>query len=69
MTTLPKSVGCIVTPDVAAMPQWELAAAESKQRMLNRQVIRKMEQERRDALREHGDRVRFDEIKNVSIGT
>lgn len=57
MITLPKSGGCIVTPDVSAMAQWERSAAEKKQKMLNRQVIGQIEPERRDALREHGDDV------------
>lgn len=67
MITCLESGGCIVTPDAAVVPAWD-----EKLRQQNLQVLRAMEAEKRqkqmDALREHGDRVRFDEIKNVSIG-
>ncbi len=56
-----------ITNHVVAVPAWD-----EKLRQQNLQVLRAMEAEKRqkqmDALREHGDRVRFDEIRNVSIG-
>ena len=66
--TLPESGGCIYTPDTVPAPTWWLALEEIKHRKLNLQVVAHMKQEKRDALREHGDRVQFDEIKNTSIG-
>jgi hypothetical protein len=55
------------TNDVAAVPAWD-----QKLRQQNLQVLRVMEAEKRqkwlDSLREHGDRVQFEEIKNTSIG-
>ena len=49
-------------------PDWQ-----AKLRAQNLQVLRHMEEEKRqqelrDSLREHGDRVRIHEIKNTSIG-
>jgi hypothetical protein len=66
VTATPNSSAHIITPDAAAMPDWG-----EKLRLQNMQVLRAMQlekQQARDALREHGDRVQFDEIKNTSIG-
>lgn len=50
------------------MPAWKIALEQIKHRKLNLQVAELIEQERRDALREHGDRVRFETIKNMTVG-
>ena len=67
MTGQAKGVLHVDAPDAAAVPAWD-----EKLRQQNLQVLRAMEAEKRQkqmySLREHGDRVRFDEIKNVSIG-
>ena len=68
MTVNSKGVHIADILDAGKMPQWKIELEQIKHRKPNLQVAAHMEQERRDALREHGDRVRFETIGDTSIG-